>query len=133
MPDTLLLFVTPLYAGLLALLLMLLSLQVVKARRAARVGLGTGDDPQLERAVRVHGNFVEYVPLALVLLLLAELNGAWPWLLHLLGLMLLSGRLLHAWGLSRSQGTSFGRYWGTLLTWLMILLCGLLNLGLLLR
>ena len=128
---TLMLSVTPLYAGLLTVLLMVLSFRVVKARRAARVSLGVGGDPALERAVRAHGNFVEYVPLGLLLILLAELNGAGPWLLHLLGLMLLVGRLLHAWGLGRTGGVSFGRYWGTLLTWLMILLSGLLNLVLL--
>ena len=125
--------VTALYAGLLGLVLMVLSWRVVKARRGAGVSLGTGDDPALQRAVRAHGNFVEYVPLGLVLLLLGEIAGAWPWLLHLLGSMLLLGRLLHAWGLSGSDGPNFGRYWGTLLTWLMILLTSLLNLGWLLQ
>ena len=125
--------VTPLYAGLLGLLLMVLSWRVVVARRAAGVSLGIGDDAALQRAVRAHGNFVEYVPLGLLLLLLGELAAVWPWSLHLLGGMLLLGRLLHAWGLSAADGPNFGRYWGTLLTWLMILFASLLNLGWLLR
>ncbi len=121
---------TLLYAGLSGLLLLALSFQVVGLRRKHRVGLGTGDHPALERAVRVHANFCEYVPIALLLLLVLELGAALPaWLLHALGIMLIVGRVLHAAGLSRSAGTSTGRFVGTLLTWLMILVSALLAVG----
>lgn len=123
--------VTLLYAGLSGLLLLALSFRVVGLRRKHRIGLGTGDEPALERAVRVHANFCEYVPLALVLLLVLELSAALPALvLHALGLMLVIGRILHALGLSRSAGTSSGRFVGTLLTWLMIAISALLAAGL---
>lgn len=124
--------ITALYASLSGLLLIGLTMRVVADRRRAQVGLGTGSDPGLERAVRVHGNFVEYVPLALMLLLIAEFSMASPWLLHLLGAQLVLGRLLHAWGLGGASGVSFGRFWGTLLTLIMILVTSLLNLWLLL-
>lgn len=122
--------VTLFYAGLSGLLLLALSFQVVALRRRHRVGLGTGDEPALERAVRVHANFCEYAPLALLLLLVLELSASLPPLvLHALGLMLIAGRILHAVGLSRSAGTSSGRFVGTLLTWVMILVAALLAVG----
>lgn len=122
--------ITLLYAGLAGLLLLALSFQVVGLRRKHRIGLGSGDEPALERAVRVHANFCEYAPIALLLLLMLELSVALPaWLLHGLGLMLIVGRILHAQGLSRSAGTSKGRFVGTLLTWLMILISALLATG----
>lgn len=122
--------ITLLYAGLSGLLLLALSFQVVGLRRKHRIGLGAGDQPALERAIRVHANFCEYVPLALLLLLVLELSAALPALiLHALGVMLILGRVLHAVGLSASAGTSPGRFVGTLLSWLMILISALLAVG----
>jgi uncharacterized protein len=120
--------ITLFYAGLLALLLLVLSARVVALRRRHKVGIGSGDQPQLELAVRCHANFCEYVPLALVLLLTLEFSGAVAtWLLHLLGMALVLGRLLHGFfGLNRSAGTSQGRFIGTLLTWLMLLIAALM-------
>ncbi|TPG56961.1 hypothetical protein EAH89_12930 [Roseomonas nepalensis] len=92
--------ITPLYAGLLGLGFIALSVLVIRARGRARVSLGTGGDAGLERAVRAHGNFAEYAPFALLLMLAAELSGAPGWLLHLAGLLLLLGRLSHAVALS---------------------------------
>ena len=57
------------YAALCGLLLLALAALVVRARWKYRTGLGVGTEPGMERAVRVHANFVEYVPLALLLLL----------------------------------------------------------------
>jgi uncharacterized membrane protein YecN with MAPEG domain len=122
--------ITALYAGLLGLLFLVLCWQVVDHRRRGKIGLGTGGNMDLERAIRVHGNFAEYVPLFLVLLLLAELGGAAGWLLHVLGGSFLLSRVAHAWGLSKSGGTSPGRFYGTLFTWITLLLVALLNLWL---
>lgn len=125
--------ITSLYAALLGLLLILLSDLVSRTRRKSRVSMGTGDDPMLERTMRAHGNFVEYVPFGLILLLLLEVSAAASWALHLFGLMLLLGRALHAYGMLRPDGAIAGRYWGTALTWLMILGSSLANLLLLVR
>lgn len=122
--------ISSLYGGLLGLLYLSLCWRVVDRRRQARVGLGSGGDAALERAIRVHGNFAEYVPLFLLLLLAAELGGAATWLLHVLGAVFLVARIGHAYGLSRSSGTSRGRFLGTLLTWVALLLAALLNLWL---
>ncbi len=110
--------VSLLFAALHALLLIALSLSVVLQRRSARVGLGDGGDAVLARRIRVQANFIEYVPLALLLLVLLELGGLarmWVWVF---GSVLLLGRMLHAVGLSGSAGTSKGRLYGTLLTWI---------------
>lgn len=120
--------VTTVYAALLSLLLILLSDLVSRRRRKSRVSLGHGGDPTLERTMRAQGNFAEYVPLGLILLLLMEVQGPPPWVLHVFGLMLLVGRLLHAYGMIRPDGPISGRYWGTALTWLMLLGSALSNL-----
>lgn len=91
------------YAALLALIYVYLAVRVVGARRRAKVGLGTGDDPALQRAVRVHGNFAEYAPFGLLLILLVGLNGWGAWAVHLLGALLLAGRIVHAYGMSQEK------------------------------
>ena len=109
-----------LYAGLLGLLLIALSTQVVLARRQFRVRLGTGTEEGMQQAVRVQANFVEYVPFAVLLLVFAEVSGLPGPAVHGAGALLVVSRLLHAAGLSRSPGRSFGRVYGTAGTWLTI-------------
>ena len=96
------LIVLPLYAAALSVLFVVLSIRVIRMRRTRRIALGVAGDAELERRVRVQGNFVEYVPLALVLLTMAELRGAPPFLLHALCLCLLAARASHAWGVSHT-------------------------------
>ena len=112
--------ITLLVASLHALLYVALSLRVVLLRKGRGVGIGTGGDAELARAVRVHGNFAEYVPLALLLLALLELAGTPSGLLWAFGLGLLLARVLHALGLARASGYSVGRFGGTLLTFLLL-------------
>lgn len=119
-------YVTLLCAGLLGLMLLSLLWPIVRMRRGEKVGLGHGGNPELLRRIRVHGNFVEYVPMLLVLLALLETGGLARWMVALLGGVLVAARALHAIGLSRSPGYSFGRFWGTLLTWLVLLVASLL-------
>ena len=108
--------VTAIYAALLALLYVALSARVIRRRRAAQVAIGTTGFPQLERAARVHGNFAEYVPITLLLLLILELGGAVPWTLHLSGAALAAGRLVHAYGVSRDPENFGFRVAGMALT-----------------
>lgn len=109
--------ITAFYAALMGLWLLLLAVPVSRLRRKERVGIGDGGHSGLARAIRVHANTAEWVPTTLVLLLIAELNRAPPSLLHGCGVALLAGRVLHAYGLRRSEGRSAGRLWGTGLTW----------------
>lgn len=114
--------VSALYAGLLGVLLLVLSYRVSMYRRKHMVSLGDGGHKDLHAAIRVQGNFVEYVPTALILLVLVELSGRQMWLVHGLGAALFLGRVLHAQGLtSNPGGKSLGRMAGILLTWLMLL------------
>ena len=85
-------FITPIYAGALALLFLVLSVNVVRTRRDSKVNIGDGGDQLLQRRIRAHGNFAEYVPLVLLLIVFAEVGGAAKWLVHALG-----GALLLAW------------------------------------
>jgi uncharacterized membrane protein YecN with MAPEG domain len=110
--------VTALYAALAALLLIALSVRVIAVRRRAGVALGDGGDAALSRRIRAHGNFIEYVPLALLLMLLMEMLGLPAWLLHALGIGLLGGRLVHAWSLSAASIT--GRVAGMMLTFTVL-------------
>ncbi len=92
--------VTSIYAALLAFFFIYLSTRVIAARRSCRVAIGTGGKPELERASRVHANFAEYAPLALLLMLLAETARCLAWAMHLAGVVLIAGRAVHAWGVS---------------------------------
>ena len=113
--------ITALYASLCAILIIGLAFNVVGLRREKKVGLGDQDVEALARAIRSHGNAIEYVPIALLLILVLELNGIRAQLLHTLGGALFVARVLHAWGLSHSGSRSFGRFYGTLITWMVIL------------
>lgn len=112
--------IVPFYAALLALMFIVLSNRVVKARRAARVAIGDGDNLRLRRTIAVHNNFAQYVPLALLLLIFVEISAAPVWLVHLLALMLLAGRVLHAYGVSQEQENFRLRSTGMVLTFAAI-------------
>ena len=94
--------ITALYAGLLAGLFLVLSFRTIVARRAARVEIGDGEDRELMRRMRVHANFAEYVPLVLVLMGLAESLKLSAPALHAIGMVLLAGRVVHAYALSQN-------------------------------
>ena len=93
--------VTSFYAALLGLVLLRLSIRVIQQRVRTRVAIGLGEDEGLLRASRAQGNFVEYVPMALLLLALLEHSGASAFLLHALGAGLLGGRVAHGIGIAQ--------------------------------
>jgi uncharacterized membrane protein YecN with MAPEG domain len=125
--------ITLLFASLHVLLMLVLLSRISVVRHGRGIGFGDGGDPALARRIRAHGNFVEHAPLALLLLGALELCGlAAPWL-YGFGSALLAGRVMHAVGLSRTSGHSFGRFWGTALTWVTLLAMALAGLWLVLR
>ena len=131
--SALLVPVTALYAGLLAVLLVALALRVVRLRWKFRVGLGDGGEKAMTRAIRIHGNATEHVPIALLLLLVAELNHAGPTLLHACGSVLVIARILHAMGLGRSAGASWQHSAGTVGTVGVIVVLAAVDLAAFLR
>ena len=119
-------WVTPLYAGLLGLLLIVLAVNISRYRVGLKISVGDGGHPGLKRAIRAHANLTENAPLALILLLSVEVQGFSASVVHALGGTLVVGRVLHAFSLSRYEGASAGRAIGILLTWVMILVASLL-------
>lgn len=91
--------ITAIFTGLLALMLVAISVRVTVLRARKKIDFFDGGDPELGRALRVQGNFIEYVPMTLGLMGLVEWMGVPPWLVYLLGIALVIGRIAHAWGL----------------------------------
>lgn len=112
---------TALYAGMLGLMLIVLSFMVIRQRLRANVDLFDGGDQELGRAIRIQGNFIEYLPLALILMAAVEINGAPDLYLHIGGTVLLVARLFHAYGLTKSSGPTAGRFIGTIGTFIFII------------
>lgn len=120
--------ITALYAALLTLLFVALSRNVILYRRRLRIAIGAEGDPDLLRRVRAQGNFSEYVPLAVVLIAFAEIQGLMPQLIHALGLALLTGRLAHAVGLTKTPEDFRFRVTGMALTFVVLTLAAIANL-----
>lgn len=107
-------------ASLLGFFYIYLSWRVIRGRHQHKVDIGAGGQPSLERDIRAHANFAEYVPLGLILLGLLELAAAPDALLWALSLALVAGRILHFTGFTKHPGASFGRVAGMTLTHGMI-------------
>ena len=123
------LIVSPLYVGLCALIFVVLSARVIGGRGRRRVNLGHGGHADLETAIRVHGNFAEYVPFALLVIVLIEAAGFSRYWVHTLGIALIIGRLAHAYGLRATRQPSRARIVGVTLTFAVLVIGGLLLIG----
>lgn len=110
-----------LYISLLSFLAIVLSYNVVSLRRSAKIGLGDGDNTDLFRRMRVQANLLENLLPFSILYVLAELNDNPTIFLHIVGIVFLVSRTLHAYGFNKTSGVSFGRFYGTLGTWITIL------------
>ena len=113
-----------LWGGLNLFVLLVLSLLVVRQRQKHKVILGDGGVPELIQAIRAFGNAAEYVPAGMAALAILAIVAAPPLILHITGLMLVAGRVLHGFGLSTSGGSSLPRSVGVLLTWLAYVFAG---------
>ncbi len=110
-----------LYIGLFCLFMLALKVNVGRVRTKHKVGFGDGGSQPLQRSLRVQGNAVEDVPVVLLGLLGLGALMAPVMLVHGLGASFLVGRVLHAVGLGGSEGSSFGRSVGTVITLLVML------------
>jgi len=117
---------TALYSAILALIFIGLSLYVVKMRWKFQVGLGDGGNKEMMKAVRIHANFSEYIPLALLLMAFLESLIQTSALIHVFGVTLIIGRILHLLGLKKSIGTSQGRFIGMGITFVVIVVLALM-------
>lgn len=119
--------ISSLYASLLALVFLVLTARVIKLRKSLKISLGDDGNDYLQRAIRAQGNFSETVPLALLLIILAEANNLSPFFVHLCGITLLLGRIFHAYGISQKAHFRF-RIGGMILTLSSVIVLLLLNL-----
>lgn len=119
--------VTAVFAGVLTWMFIRLSMQVIGLRRKNKVSLGDGGIEDLDRAIRAHGNFAEYVPLGLVLMACLELNGAPLWWVAILGAMLVAGRYFHAKGIQEPPPNFTNRVKGMKLTFAALGLLAVIN------
>jgi len=108
--------ITPVYASLLGLLFVGLSVRTLRLRGKLGIAIGDAGNQQMLRVIRVHSNFAEYVPLALLLIYFTEVQGASARFIHIVCLCLLAGRLLHAYGVSQVNEQLGFRVVGTALT-----------------
>ena len=120
--------ITAFYAALLGLLLIALAARVSLNRRASHTSLGDGGHDRLTKAIRAHGNFIEYVPMALILMAFLEVDQTAHWVLHIFGVALVLGRIMHGIGIMSDKAVNAGRFYGSALTWLVILVASLLIL-----
>ena len=120
--------ITALYAGILALIVLALAINVTVHRVKLQVPLGDGGNAQMRRMIRLHGNAAEYIPLAVALMLIYEINGGWRTALHIIGVALVAGRLLQTAGMWPTDMPNIGRRIGQSLTWLSVATLAVLNL-----
>jgi uncharacterized membrane protein YecN with MAPEG domain len=113
--------ITGLYAAIAAIILVYFSIRVIGIRRRDKVSVGTGGNAALERAVRVHGNFVEYAAFTLLLLAIAEINNLAGPVVHAIGVAFLIGRLLHFIGFRSPEAPGVFRVVGMATTFTVLL------------
>lgn len=120
--------ITTLSLCILAVLLFVLSVRVIGARRSEQVSLGDAGNEILQRRIRGHGNLVEYGPIGVLLILAAELQGANPIILAVIAAAFVLGRLLHGYAFAFTEKAMRLRVQGMKFTLFSIL--GLVGLNL---
>lgn len=120
--------VSALYAAICGLLLVFMAVRVSYTRGKQKVDLGDGGKEAMLRAIRIHGNAAEYIPISLILLFFLEIQGSAHWWLHVCGITLVISRLLHMQGLMQAATLTPGRLAGTGLGWALIVVMSLDNL-----
>ena len=113
--------ITSLYAALLGLMFVALTFYVIHGRTTMKLSLGDGGNEAMRRRIRIQANFTETVPIALILMLLAETGGTGTGMLHILGGLLLAGRILHVYGLWSPQTPMAARVGGMMMTLISVL------------
>ncbi len=121
--------ITAIYLSMSALLMLVLAYRVTAYRRKFKVGLGDGDRPEFSVAIRAHANLVEYAPITMFLLFIAESLNVSSLLLHICGMVFILSRIAHAWGYTvAAGGYSLFRIYGIAANWLVMLMLVACNL-----
>lgn len=120
--------VTALYGSILGLIIVALGINVTVHRARFKVPLGDGAHPEMLRMIRIHGNAIEYLPLAILLMLIYELTSGSRILLHVIGIVLIVARIMQSADLWSSPRARFGRIAGQSATWASIIVLAVANL-----
>jgi uncharacterized protein len=112
---------TPLYASILGLVFVALSIRTLLLRRQLGIAIGDGDQPTLTRAIRAHANFAEYVPLSLLLIYFLEIQTRVSPLIHTLCVALVISRIIHAIGVSQVKENFRYRIIGMTITFTVVI------------
>jgi uncharacterized membrane protein YecN with MAPEG domain len=118
--------IVPTYAAILVLIFVFLSIRVIQMRASAKIGMGTGNDAAMERRIRVHANFAEYVPLALLLLAFMEMQQQSRIIVHILCIVLIIARIVHAVGVTPVNESFPMRVSSVLLTFAVLIIASVL-------
>ena len=120
--------ITPVYAALIAVLFVTLSANVILQRRRSSISVGDRGEKDMIKAMRTQANCAEYAPFGLLLIAMVEMQGGGAWQVNLLGLSLLAGRLLHAYGFGKTPQTIILRQIGMGVTFAVFLVAAYTNL-----
>ena len=106
--------ITAIYAGVLAIFALYLSARAGGFRGKTGISILYGEPQNMELAerVRTHQNFLEYVPMLLILMGIIELNGGSGTFLHVVGALLIVSRVAHRFGLKHDNMAHVGRLIG---------------------
>lgn len=121
--------ITSLYAGLLGLIYIGLTFFTIKGRFKHQVAIGHGGHADMEKRIRMHANFAEYVPIAIILIFLTEMGNISAVVVHILGVSLIIGRVLHALGLIAENTVNKKRQIGMILTLLVIITASIASIS----
>ena len=113
--------ITLLYTSLITIFAIFLALRNGVIRGKTKTMLGDGGSSELLQSMRAHGNLMEHAPIALILLLLLEMQGVGDWKLHLIGSTFFLCRILHAYGISISRESTPYRVVGALGAWVLMM------------
>ncbi len=116
--------ITAFYTGILALIMVFLAYKTSARRLEAKINLGIGEDRIMEQRSRAFGNFIEFVPMMILLMAMIELQGHKAMFIHILGSAIVVARLFHALGITGKLKAVNGRFLGSLLSYIILLLAG---------
>ena len=108
--------ITLITTGILGIIFFMHSLRTIKGRAATKTSLGDGGHDLMTRRIRTHGNFSEYIPLLLLILLLLEISNITKVVLIAYATAVVVGRALHFYGLYSKDTPFWARVWGMQLT-----------------
>jgi uncharacterized membrane protein YecN with MAPEG domain len=106
--------ITALYAGLLGLVAIAIAMVIARVRGSTGISVGDGGNLELIAAMRRHANFIEFVPMTLILIGLLELNGVGSTAIHVMGGTLFVSRVSHAIGYGTNESLQVFRAIGAM-------------------